>query len=147
MDIWLALIAAAAQKESHFPYRRSKRRLPGNAGEVVKCPNLLSALDNGRKEASAKIRETLFDNVIEIPGHDITLRLLDNILEDYRKACYATGKQVEQPHLKDVAKRAIQELSPFYSPSDADRLLERAVASRLRRRKYEESSLPPKHVP
>jgi hypothetical protein len=57
---------------------------------------------------------TLFDKSIRIPGHDITLRLLEDILEDYQKACYATGKRVEQPHLKDAAKKAIQALSPFY---------------------------------
>ena len=82
------------------------------------------------KGQSTKTTVRLFDNAIGIPGHDITLRLLDDILEDYRKACYATGKRVEQPHLKDIAKRAIQDLSPFYSESDADKLLERAVARR-----------------
>jgi hypothetical protein len=68
----------------------------------------------------------LFDNV-EIPGHDATLRQLENIIEEYRRACYATGKRVAQPHLKETALKAIQTLSPFYSESDADRLLERAV--------------------
>jgi hypothetical protein len=87
-------------------------------------------LNDGLKRASAKSIGTIFDNVIRIPGHDITLRLLEDILEDYQKACYATGRRVEQPHLKDVAKKAIQALSPFYSESDADRLLERAVATR-----------------
>jgi hypothetical protein len=70
----------------------------------------------------------LFDNVIEIPGHDVTLRLLDDILEDYRRACYATGKRVHQPHLKETAIEAIRALSRFYSESDADKLLERAAA-------------------
>ena len=70
----------------------------------------------------------IFDNAIEIPGHDITLQLLDDILQDYQRACYATGKRVEQPHLKDTARKAIQALSPFYSESDADKLLERAAS-------------------
>ena len=69
----------------------------------------------------------LFDN-FEIPGHDVTLRQLEGILEDYQRACYATGKRVAQPHLKETARKAIQALSPFYSESDADRLLERAVS-------------------
>ena len=70
----------------------------------------------------------IFDNPVEIPGHDATLRLLNEILEDYQRACYATGKRVEQPHLKDTARKAIQALSPFYSESDADKLLERAAS-------------------
>jgi len=70
----------------------------------------------------------LFDNLIEIPGHDVTLRQLDEILEDYQRACYATGKWVEQPHLKETAIKAIRALSPFYSESDADKLLQRSVA-------------------
>jgi hypothetical protein len=70
-----------------------------------------------------------FDEAIDIPGHDGTMRLLDDIIEDYQKACFATGKRVEQPHLKDSAKKAIQALSPFYSEGDAERLLARAVAA------------------
>jgi hypothetical protein len=70
----------------------------------------------------------LFDNLIEIPGHDTTLRQLDDILEDYQNACYATGKRVEQPHLKETAIKAIRALSPFYSESDAEKLLDRAVS-------------------
>jgi hypothetical protein len=73
-----------------------------------------------------------FDNEIDIPGHDFTFRLLNEILEDYQKACYATGKRVEQPHLKEVAIKAIQELSPFYSEADANKLLDRAAAQRTR---------------
>jgi hypothetical protein len=69
----------------------------------------------------------LFDN-LEIPGHDVTLRQLEDIIEEYQRACYATGKRVAQPHLKETARKAIQGLSPFYSESDADRLLERAVS-------------------
>jgi hypothetical protein len=90
-----------------------------------------SSVDGFRGGVSNKIAETFFDNAIGIPGHDVTLRLLDEILEDYHRACYATGKLVQQPHLKDTAKKAIQALSPFYSESDADKLLERAVARRL----------------
>jgi hypothetical protein len=71
--------------------------------------------------------ETYCSN-IAIPGHDVTLEKLDRILEDYQQACYATGKRVELPHLKEIALKAIQELSPFYSESDAERLLERAAA-------------------
>jgi hypothetical protein len=74
---------------------------------------------------------SIFDNAIKISGHDATLRLLDEILADYRKACYATGRRVEQPHLKDSARKAIQDLSPFYSRGDAERLLDRAVARPL----------------
>ena len=70
----------------------------------------------------------LFDNSLGLPGHDATLRQLDEIIEEYQKACYATGKRVDQPHLRDTARRAIQELSPFYSESDADKLLERAIS-------------------
>jgi hypothetical protein len=70
-----------------------------------------------------------FDEVIDIPGHDVTMRLLDDIIEDYQKACFATGKRVEQPHLKDSAKKAIQALSSFYSEGDAERLLARALAA------------------
>ena len=69
----------------------------------------------------------LFDNSFGLPGHDATLRQLDEIIEEYQKACYATGKRVDQPHLKESARKAIQALSPFYSESDADRLLERAI--------------------
>jgi hypothetical protein len=69
----------------------------------------------------------LFDN-FEIPGHDATLRQLQDIIEDYQRACYATGKRVAQPHLKETARKAIQALSPFYSESDAEKLLERAVS-------------------
>ena len=68
----------------------------------------------------------LFDSFI-LPGHDATLQQLDEIIGEYRKACYATGKRVDQPHLRETARKAIQSLSPFYSESDADRLLERAV--------------------
>ena len=71
---------------------------------------------------------TFFDYSFDLPGHDATLRQLDEIIEDYQKACYATGKRVDQPHLKETARKAIQSLSPFYSESDADRLLERAVS-------------------
>jgi hypothetical protein len=78
----------------------------------------------------------ILDNPVEIPGHDVTLRLLNQILEDYQKACYATGKWVEQPHLKDAARKAIQALSPFYSESDANKLLERAASRPLFARKY-----------
>lgn len=70
-----------------------------------------------------------FDEVIDIPGHNVTMRLLDDIIEDYQKACFATGKRVEQPHLENSAKKAIQALSPFYLESDAERLLARAVAA------------------
>jgi hypothetical protein len=70
----------------------------------------------------------LFDNWFGLPGHDATLRQLDEIIEEYQKACYATGKRVDQPHLKESARKAIQALSPFYSESDADRLLERAIS-------------------
>jgi hypothetical protein len=70
----------------------------------------------------------LFDNSFGFPGHDATLRQLDEIIEEYQKACYATGKRVDQPHLKESARKAIQALSPFYSESDADRLLERAIS-------------------
>jgi hypothetical protein len=73
---------------------------------------------------------TLFDYSFDLPGHDATLRQLDDIIEEYQKACYATGKRVDQPHLRETARRAIQSLSPFYSESDADRLLERAVSQR-----------------
>src|ERR1700730_16600360 len=69
----------------------------------------------------------LFDNSLGLPGHDAALRQLDEIIEEYQKACYATGQRVDQQHLRDTARRAIQELSPFYSESDADKLLERAV--------------------
>jgi len=71
---------------------------------------------------------SLFDHSICIPGHDATLRALDEILEDYKRACYATGKRVDQPHLKDTAKKAIQALSPFYTEADAAKLLERAAS-------------------
>jgi len=71
---------------------------------------------------------TFFDYSFNLPGHDETLRQLDEIIEDYQKACYATGKRVEQPHLRETARKAIQSLSPFYSESDADRLLERAIS-------------------
>lgn len=70
-----------------------------------------------------------FDEVIDIAGHEVTMRLLDDIIEVYQKACFATGKRVEQPHLKNSAKKAIQALSPFYSEGDAERLLARAVAA------------------
>jgi hypothetical protein len=73
---------------------------------------------------------TLFDYSFDLPGHDATLRQLDDIIEEYQKACYATGKRVDQPHLKETARKAIQSVSPFYSESDADRLLERAVSRR-----------------
>ena len=73
---------------------------------------------------------TLFDYSFDLPGHDATLRQLDDIIEEYQRACYATGKRVDQPHLKETARKAIQSLSPFYSESDADRLLERAVSRR-----------------
>ena len=73
---------------------------------------------------------TLFDYSFDLPGHDATLRQLDDIIEEYQKACYATGKRVDQPHLRETARKAIQSLSPFYSESDADRLLERAVSRR-----------------
>jgi hypothetical protein len=69
----------------------------------------------------------LFDNSFELAGHDVTLRQLDEIIEEYQKACYATGKRVDQPHLRETARNAIRALSPFYSESDADRLLERAI--------------------
>ena len=75
---------------------------------------------------------TLFDYSFDLPGHDETLRQLDNIIEEYQRACYATGKRVDQPHLRETARKAIQSLSPFYSESDADKLLERAI-SRPRR--------------
>ena len=73
---------------------------------------------------------SIFGDAIEIPGHDVTLRLLEEILADYQRACYATGRRVEQPHLKDTASKAIQRLSRFYTKRDADRLLDRAVAKR-----------------
>ena len=73
---------------------------------------------------------TLFDYSFDLPGHDATLQQLDDIIEEYQRACYATGKRVDQPHLKETARKAIQSLSPFYSESDADRLLERAVSRR-----------------
>jgi hypothetical protein len=69
----------------------------------------------------------LFDDLTELTGHDVTLLQLDEIIEEYQRACYATGKYVEQPHLRETARKAIQALSPFYSESDADKLLERAV--------------------
>jgi hypothetical protein len=53
----------------------------------------------------------LFDNWFGLPGHDATLRQLDEIIEEYQKACYATGKRVDQPHLKESARKAIQALS------------------------------------
>jgi hypothetical protein len=68
----------------------------------------------------------LFDT-FAFPGHDATLRQLNDIIEEYRRACYATGKRVDQPHLRETARKAIQSLSPFYSGSDADRLLDRAI--------------------
>jgi hypothetical protein len=68
-----------------------------------------------------------FDYSFDLPGHDKTLLQLDDIIQEYRKACYATGKRVNQPHLRETARKAIQSLSPFYSESDADRLLERAI--------------------
>jgi hypothetical protein len=71
---------------------------------------------------------TFFDYSFDLPGHDVTLRQLDDIIQEYRKACYATGRRVDQPHLKETARKAIQSLSPFYSESDADRLLDRAVS-------------------
>jgi hypothetical protein len=71
---------------------------------------------------------TFFDYSFDLPGHDVTLRQLDDIIQEYRKACYATGKRVDQPHLKETALKAIQALSPFYSESDAERLLDRAVS-------------------
>jgi len=71
---------------------------------------------------------TFFDYSFDLPGHDVTLRQLDDIIEEYQRACYATGKRVDQPHLRETARKAIQSLSPFYSESDADRLLERAVS-------------------
>lgn len=73
---------------------------------------------------------TLFDYSFDLRGHDATLQQLDDIIEEYQRACYATGKRVDQPHLKETARKAIQSLSPFYSESDADRLLERAVSRR-----------------
>jgi len=75
---------------------------------------------------------TLFDYQFDLRGHDETLRQLNDIIEEYQRACYATGKRVDQPHLRETARKAIQSLSPFYSESDADKLLERAV-SRPRR--------------
>jgi len=69
-----------------------------------------------------------FDYSFDLPGHDVTLRQLEDIIQEYRKACYATGKRVDQPHLRETARKAIQSLSPFYSERDADRLLERAVS-------------------
>jgi hypothetical protein len=44
----------------------------------------------------------LFDNSFDLPGHDVTLRQLDEIIEEYQKACYATGKRVDQPHLRET---------------------------------------------
>ena len=84
----------------------------------------------------------IFDNKIITSGHDNTLEKLDCILEDYQRVCYATGKRVEQPHLKDAARKAIQELSPFYSESDAERLLERAAAKPSPARKSAKQSIP-----
>ena len=75
---------------------------------------------------------TLFDYQFDLRGHDETLRQLNDIIEEYQRACYATGKRVDQPHLRETARKAIQSLSPFYSESDADKLLDRAV-SRPRR--------------
>ena len=75
---------------------------------------------------------TFFDYSCDLPGHDVTFRQLVDIIEEYQKACYATGKRVDQPHLRETARKAIQSLSRFYSESDADKLLERAV-SRPRR--------------
>ena len=71
---------------------------------------------------------TFFDYSFDLPGHDATLRELDDIIENYKKACYANGKRVDQPHLRETARKSIQSLSPFYTESDADRLLERAVS-------------------
>ena len=59
-----------------------------------------------------------FDYSFDLPGHDKTLRQLDDIIQEYRKACYATGKRVNQPHLRETARKAIQSLSPFYSEGD-----------------------------
>jgi hypothetical protein len=69
----------------------------------------------------------IFHNSFTSPGHDATLHQLEEIIEEYRRACYATGKRVDQPHLRELARRAICTLSPFYSERDADRLLERAI--------------------
>lgn len=74
----------------------------------------------------------IFNYTFDLPGHDITLRQLDDIIEEFRKACYATGKLVDQPHLREIARKAIQALSPFYSERDADRLLGRALNRSLR---------------
>jgi hypothetical protein len=71
---------------------------------------------------------TLFDYQFDLRGHDETLRQLNDIIEEYQRACYATGKRVDQPHLRETARKAIHSLSPFYSESDADKLLERAVS-------------------
>jgi hypothetical protein len=71
---------------------------------------------------------TFLDYSLDLPGHDVTLRQLNDIVEEYQRACYATGKRVDQPHLREKARKEIQSLSPFYSESDGDRLLERAVS-------------------
>jgi hypothetical protein len=68
-----------------------------------------------------------FGAIFEVLGHEHTLERLDNILKEYKKACYATGKRVDQPHLREKARNAIQGLSPFYSVSDAEKLLKRAL--------------------
>ncbi len=67
------------------------------------------------------------DGVFAVLGHEETLGRLDDILKEYKRACYATGKWVDQPHLRENARKAIQGLSPFYSVSDADKLLERSL--------------------
>ena len=90
---------------------------------------LTSPSVTGRRREGFIIQSmTLFDYQFDLRGHDETLRQLNDIIEEYQRACYATGKRVDQPHLKETARKAIQSLSPFYTESDAERLLERALS-------------------
>ena len=64
---------------------------------------------------------------IGIPGHERTLGTLHAIVEEYRKDCWTTGRHMPNPRLREVAVEKILRLSQFYSASDAEKILNRAV--------------------
>ena len=68
---------------------------------------------------------------IEIPGHEKALQLLRVIAEEYRKDCWTTGKHMPNPRLREAAIRKILQLSQFYSPSDAEKILNRTAGKPL----------------
>jgi hypothetical protein len=67
-------------------------------------------------------------STIEIPGHEKTLESLRVIAEEYRKDCWTTGKHMPNPRLREAAIQRILQLSQFYSPSDAEKILNRAAS-------------------